>query len=168
MEAPSTPQRDNHVLRSAVNFQNGLPVGLFLHYLHMSIREVIAQLSPQRQILAARRCSPSSGDHLAPQCLLLRTAPVPPPPAASAICLGSVERGLSSTKLNSCIFIIIESTWALLPPTFAWRSVVPALRAAGTWAGTGMFSLVVWSITGTTPLLCCWAVGLVKVETEPC
>lgn len=67
-------------------------------------------VSAKRQILAARRCLPSSGDHLAPQCLLLRAAPVPPPPAGSAIRLGSVQHGLSSTKLNSCIFIIVEGT----------------------------------------------------------
>lgn len=39
---------DNCVLRSDVNPQNGFPVGFVLHYLHMSIGLVIAQLSLQR------------------------------------------------------------------------------------------------------------------------
>lgn len=96
---------DNLVLRSAVNFQNGLPAGPFIYYLHTSInqRSNCPAVSAKRQILAGRRCLPSSGDHLASWCLLLRAAPVPPPPAGSAIHLVSVKHGPSSTKLNNCI-----------------------------------------------------------------
>lgn len=51
---------DNRVLRSVVNFQNGLPEGVFLHYLHMSTREVIVQLSLQkgRSSLPGGACAP--------------------------------------------------------------------------------------------------------------
>lgn len=137
MEAPSTPQRTTcrgqpcfKVSHNFLEWPSSGPLPPLSSHVYQRSNCPVA--STTRQILTARRCLPSSGNHLVPQCFLLRAAPVPPPPTDSAMRLGSVESGPSSTKLNSCIFIIVEGTWVLLPPTLAYGSVVAALRAAST------------------------------------
>lgn len=171
VEVPSTPQRTTSMgqlcFKVSCKFSEW-PSSELLPPLprHVYQRSNCSAVSTKRQILTARRCLPSSGDRLAPHGLFLRAASVPPSPTGFATHLGSVECGLSSTELNSCIFIVVEGTWALLPPTC--RSGAPSLRADAAWAGTRLFSWVVWSISGATTLQYCCPMRLVKVGTEPC
>lgn len=90
-------------------------------------------------------------------------SPVPSPHAGSVICLGSVQRDPSSSKLNSFIFVLTGGYVDTPTPTLACGLAFPTPGQGQGPPPCGCRALQV-----LTPWPCHWAVGSVKVNMELC